>query len=227
MTEKLLDNSSALLEHELLEIMLFSALPRKNTNDIAHRLINKFGSIRNILNADAKALQAVDGVGKSVSAHIILSGKLLNEVSKRIDEEVYLKNLSDVKKYFSNKFIGEREEKFLFVMLSKSNKLLGVTEFKDDMRGQVSASASELANSLSVFRPTFVIMIHNHPSGLATPSDNDDFSTAKTIALCELHGVSLIDHVIFTPSDVYSYNSEGRLSKLKQSADFNKFFNSI
>lgn len=227
MTEKLLDNPSALLEHELLEIMLFGALPRKNTNDIAHKLIKKFGSIRNIFNADAKALQAVDGVGKSVSAQIVLTGILLKEMSKRIDEEVYIKNLSDVKEYFFDKFIGEKEEKFLFAMLNKSNRLLGVTEFKDDMNSQVSAGASELANSLSVFRPNYVIALHNHPSGVAMPSANDDLATAKIIALCELHGVSLIDHVIFTPNEVYSYNSDGRLNKLRQSADFNKFFNGI
>ncbi len=227
MQQKLLDNSENLLEHELLEVMLFSALPRKNTNEIAHKLIKKFGSIYNVLEADSTALQAVEGVGKSVTAHIILMGKLLNEFSKRSEQDVYVKNFSDVKAVCMNKLKNKSEEVFLFMMLNKNNKLLGITEFYDDKFGQVSASVTEIANSISVFRPVYVILAHNHPSGIAKPSKFDDVATSRINALCEVHGVSLIEHAIFTPHDVYSYRNEGRLDDLKKSADFNGFFNKL
>lgn len=227
MQQKLLDNPEGLLEYELLEIMLFSALPRKNTNEIAHRLINKFGSIRNVLEADATALQAIDGVGKSVSAQIVLMGKLLKEVSKHSNENVYIKNLYDVKNLCEVKFKNKSEETFLLIMLNKNNKLLGITEFYDNDFNNVSASATEVANSLSVFKPAYVILAHNHPSGIARPSKFDDTATLKINALCEVHGVSLIEHAIFTPCEVYSYKNDGRLDELKKSADFNGFFNKL
>ena len=227
MQQKLLDNPDGLLEHELLEIMLFGALPRKNTNEIAHKLIKKFGSISNVLEADSVALQAVDGVGKSVSAQIILTGRLLKEISKHSNENVYIKNLYDVKNLCEVKFKNKSEETFLLIMLNKNNKLLGITEFYDNDFNNVSASASEVANSLSVFRPTYVVLVHNHPSGIAKPSKYDDVATLKINALCEVHGISLIEHAIYTPHEVYSYKNDGKLDELKKSADFNGFFNKL
>ena len=83
MYDKLLNSPDSLSEHEYLEVLLFSFIPRKNTNPIAHKLLRTFGSLSGVFNASAKELMTVDGIGKSVATKIVAVGKIFQRVKDK------------------------------------------------------------------------------------------------------------------------------------------------
>lgn len=215
MIEKVLNNCQSMPDHELLEVLLFGAIPRKNTNETAHLLLSRFGSIQNVLEAEQLALESVEGIGRSTAGYLILIGQLIKRISEQKVKPALVKNLADVKEYLIEKFLNETEEKFYLLMLNSKYKVLSTVEFTDKMSDQVSASMSDVGKMIAIFKPAFVIIAHNHTSGVAKPSELDDIATKKVNLACLLHGASLIDHVIFANNDTYSYRNEGALEKIK------------
>ena len=111
--EKFLKNPNALNKHELLELLLFYAIPRKNVNPLAHVLLDKFGSISAILNATSSELQSIEGMGESTTAFLTTLGKLLEIVSEEeIKDDLKLFNLENVKKYLIKFFANYDKEVF-------------------------------------------------------------------------------------------------------------------
>ena len=83
--QKLLDKKEVLSDHELLEILLFFAIPRKNVNEEAHRLIDDFGSLKNVLNVDADTLESVEGIGEKSAVFLSLIGEIYRRADESID----------------------------------------------------------------------------------------------------------------------------------------------
>ncbi len=227
MIEKVMNSVESMPEHELLEVLLFGAIPRKNTNDIAHLLISRFGSIENVLYAEPSALEAVDGIGKTTAGHLVLMGQLIKRISTRESKTIYLRNLAEVKEYLSKKFFNLTEEKFFLLLLNSRYKLITATEFDDKKLDKVTVPVSDLAKTVILNKPKFAIIAHNHISGVAKPSTEDDFATAKVNILCDLHATSLIEHIIYTKTEVYSYNNDGRLQFIKTNANFFEMLNNF
>ena len=98
LNQKLLSNCSVLNDHELLEALLFCAIPRVDTNPLAHKLIKEFGSVQNVFNADPKQLVRVDGVGKKTASLIVCVGEIYRRIKETSSEKVVMYTLSDVKK---------------------------------------------------------------------------------------------------------------------------------
>ena len=227
MLEKVLKGKGELLEHELLEVILYSVIPRRNTNDIAHALIKTFGSIRGVFNATPEQLKTVKGVGDKVVAHIRVLSKVFSVVEQTPLSKSYVKSFADIKELVLKVFNGEKEEKILVLFLSKQYRVISKAEFTDRKDAKVEVDVSELVRLLSVFSPRYVILAHNHPSGRVLPSEKDDITTRKINMICDMHSASLVDHVIVAGEQVYSYYQERRLDKIKETADVNKIFYDI
>lgn len=229
MLKKFTLGASAMPDHEILEMVLFYAIPRTDTNPIAHRLLRVFGSLKKVFSASAEELTAVEGVGERTACFLSLFGQVAKRAFSQKDE------LSQIKTFVFNKnkndliafFKGLKEEKFIILMLDGKYKLLAHAEFNDENRSKVSAEIPEIALAFALNKPKFAIIAHNHPSGNFNPSKEDDFATAKINAICSLHGVTLIDHIICTNSDAFSYHFSGALETIKRNYDINKFFTNI
>ena len=220
--KKFINNPNSFSEHELLEVLLFYAIPRINTNDIAHRLIRTFGSLQKVLSASEKELLTVDGIGKKTAVQIMLVGAIANTVSLQVKPKTPLKSLSKVKEMVFEYFAGLCDEKFLLILLDNRYKEITKIEFCDQHVDRVSAEIPEIANVLALHRPSYAIIAHNHPSGNVEPSLSDDLTTQKINLLCNVHNVVLIDHIIVSDKQVYSYYDKDRLSKIKKVADLDK-----
>ncbi len=222
--EKFLKSPDIFAEHELLELLLFSFLPRRDTNPIAHRLLRTFGTIDKIFSADEKELESVSGIGKKTAAQLMLLGKIFEAVSarKKTDEPPkYWTSFGLYKQEVIDLFKGVLEEEFILVLLDKKLRKITSLTFEDRRRDSVQAEIPEIANAIALYKPYYTIVCHNHPSGLAQPSPEDDFATVKIHLLCEMHGVSLADHVIVAGEDTYSYRLNNRLSHIQDVADLN------
>ena len=224
---KFKNNPNSMLEHELLEVLLYPILPRIDTNPLAHTLINTFGSFSAVFNATFSQLIAVKGVGEKTAIYINLLAKSIDTVINSNDSAVILNGFEAIKKEASKIFVNEREEKLFLYMLDKKYKKIALLEFSDKEIYAVKLDVSDIANAFALYKPVHVILLHNHPSGVAEPSRADDVATKKINLLCETHGVNFCDHVIAGTGDFFSYVRSGRMDDIKKSADLKKMLDSF
>ena len=205
-----------LCEHELLEVLLFNGLPRQNTNEIAHRLLNTFGTIENVLSAPMSALLQVDGIGESLARFISVNGQIL----QRIEEREKGKNMP--KKFSYETFVPYIKKTYKDVAfevldaytLNDSGEITGCKRFSSSMFGKVEIEAQMLIQLIYAQDPTGIILVHNHPLGESNPSKHDNFTTAYCQKVCEENGVIFCDHFIYSSKGVYSYYLNGEMQKL-------------
>ncbi len=216
-------------DHEILEILLFYAIPRKDTNELAHALIQKFGGLTNVLSADANQLKTVDGVGDKIACQIMLisniAKKLLNENKNK--QKVFLTTPEKIRNELLGDFYGLKTESFIMVLMDKNYELKAKVVFTDDNPTQVRADIPEIIQAINIHKPKYAVIAHNHPSNRLEPSSEDDFTTKKIHILCELHDVVLSDHIIFAGEKIYSYKMEGKIEQIRKTVALNALFDKI
>jgi DNA repair protein RadC len=226
--EKYLIDPKVFSDHEILELLLFYSVPRKDTNPLAHRLLSVFGSLEKVFSATTEQLLKVDGVGKKVAVQLSMMGEILGRFDKNEEKKVVKVNsLFDVNEMLKPYFNGLGEEIFVLLLLDDKHKLISDIRVNHDLETSVGTSVEMLVESFNVHRPKYAIVAHNHPSGMVKPSVSDDYSTKKINVLCELYNVSLLDHVIYTNNGVYSYEREGRMEDIKKNCNLNRIFDTF
>ena len=218
MTNKLLQSPNAMLDHELLEVLLYSVMPRKNTNPLAHKLLATFGNLPRLFRATKEELMTIDGVGNKIASEIIVVGKIAQRLTVLKETKESLNSTFNIKKIAIQDFEGLLEEKLLVYLLDKDYKkivsLLFVGKYS-----QIAIDVANIANAIAIHKPQHVVMVHNHPSGDVNPSEWDDLTTKKIHLICTFHGVNLADHIIIHGENTFSYFLSGKLDELKQNAD--------
>lgn len=229
-TQRFLSNPSGFSDHELLEIVLFPVIPRKDTNALAHRLIRQFGGLTGVFAAPAQDLASVDGVGKRVAVHIAAMGKILGaikekEKSSKAQKRFY--SFNESKRNLTEYFEGLAQEKLMIFLLDGKHKRLTHLEYDDGKEYGVNGDLPEIARAVALYKPRFALMAHNHPSGLCEPSKEDDFATKKLNAVLSVHGVQLTDHIILCGDKAFSYYVTGRMDYIRECSNPDKLFERI
>ena len=215
-------NGDLLQDHELLEILLFNALSRKNTNDLAHRLISEFGSLSAVLAASVDELCRVKGVGRSIAAYISVNGKILERTTSR---NFGYQGEFEAKKFLSYvnvSYAKERAELIDVYLLDETNRVMYRRRFTREATGAVEFSPEELTRLFVRHEPAGVVLVHNHPCGEPIASAADDDTTRKCQMLCSFHNVMLCDHFIYAPRGVYSYYLSGKLQEISEGFSMEK-----
>ncbi len=229
MIEKVINNRDAFVDHEILEVLLYKYIPRKDTNEIAHRLLRTFGSIEKIFSASPKDLQVVEGIGKKVSAEICVLGKIYQIIyenkieDKKQNWTSFDKNKEEIIKFFD----GMYEEKLLIILLDEKYNKINQLVYKSQDFTMVNANSIDIVNAIVLHKPKNIIIAHNHPSGTAEPSETDDITTQKLNFICSLHGVNLLDHIIVAKNKAYSYHIQNRIQYIKEISDISKIITKI
>ena len=192
-------------DHELVEILLFYAIPRQNTNEIAHRLINEFGRLSDILEADTENLMRIKGISKhsAVLFKLILASinKYMNEQNDIVNAMLTPKNIN---KYIKNLFYGHTNEVAYALLLDKDCVVKKVKKLSSGTVNAAPLYPREVVKLAVNERYPYMLLAHNHPNGNAMPSQND-FKITKTIELAlNFVDVRLVDHVIVSGDDVIS-----------------------
>jgi len=220
MVEKLERAEESLCDHELLEMVLFNAIPRKNTNDIAHRLLLKFGSIKGVFRADVAQLSAVDGVGESTAAYLRCIGlfmERMNHVKEKGSPS--LGCFDDFVKVLLERFEGVKSEIMELYSLDAFEHAKNVRRYTSAERGSVKLKNDDVIDFILREKPTSMLIVHNHLTGDSTPSTADNEFTAQVYMICQIHGVKLREHVILSSTGVYSYYLSGHLERIKDQYD--------
>ncbi|MBO5726564.1 MAG: RadC family protein [Clostridia bacterium] len=192
-------------DHEMLELLLFYSIPRKDTNDIAHELISTFGSLAGVLKASADELMQVKGITKN-SAVLI---KSILELSHRYNDIVKSKasifaSTEEIGTYLLGQYAGVTDEVMTVLSVNGNGEMFS---FDEVMRGDISRvglSTRKIIEIVLRTKATSVILAHNHPSGIALPSEGDLTATVTVKNALEHIGVNLLDHFIVVEGDFVS-----------------------
>lgn len=192
-------------DHNVLELLLFYSIPRGDTNPVAHNLIDRFGSLSAVFDANINDLCDVDGVGENTAVLIKLLPQVFRkyEIDRLRTENVILNSAELAAKYSSNFFKGLTEERLYLMCLDSSCKLL---DFSLVSTGTVSSAPLNLrAITQKAFETNAanVILVHNHPSGVTAPSRSDIDATMKIEQSTRSLGIKLSDHIIVGIGDEY------------------------
>lgn len=213
----------ALEEHEWLEMLLFNALPRRNTNPLAHKLLSVFGSIEKIFAASVSQLTAVDGIGVGIASYLKCIGKFY-EYYRPSGGFAYPSHFeaNTFLEYLVREYAHRPTELFDIYLLDKHADVIYRKRFEEHSESRVSVAASELAETIALNKPSGVIIVHNHPKARCQPSKEDDDTTKKIAVLCSAHDVLLCDHyIVGFKKDVYSYRAAGEMAHISKEYSVN------
>lgn len=220
MYEKL-KSGDKLYDHELLEILLFNAYARKNTNPIAHALLDTFVTIPAVLNASVEELCAVEGVGESVALYLRTVGECTKNIRSASDAAAVLYSYEDFKNYAALRLKFKTQEILELYCLEKNGRLKKTFTYTSNENSKVEVSSDKIAQVLATVKPYGLFIAHNHLSGDSRPSVNDDRFTMEVQLLCSMNNVQLYDHCIYaSDKNIYSYFAEGKLDEIKRKYSF-------
>ncbi len=211
-------------DHELIEMLLFYVLPRVNTNDLAHKLIDKFGSLRNVCNADPARIEDVIGAGPSTAMFF----SLLKAVRKRIDLQKYNMNnfvadgITKVGEYLIDYYKDADCEEICAFFLDNSFRLIEFSSLSQGSVNSASLDVRKLTKHALRTDATQVIIAHNHPNGSVDASIQDQDLTMQIDRSLRSIGVTLVEHIIV--SDIsYVPTMYLRTTSMNRIADINKY----
>lgn len=195
---------------QVLELMLFYAIPRRDTNVIAHALLDHFGSLYRVLESSVEELKTVEGMGEG-SALLL---KLFHEAARyyQIDralQEKLLPTLSACGEYMVPFFFGRQREAVFLLCLDAKCKVLCCHQVCEGSINSAGVSVRRIAEIALNARATTVVLAHNHPSGIALPSAEDVQTTYRVAAALRAIEVVLADHIIVADGDYVSMVQSG------------------
>ena len=186
-------------EHEILEIFLYNILPRTNTNELAHRLIDTFGSFAGVCDAPKASLMQVEGVGERTANYIkILPGVVRTYCISQVDSMRIITGSEDAGKLLMPYYVGSTIEEFRMISLDSSGRVLGVTLIGEGDLEHAQVDLRKIIETAIMYRATKVILAHNHPRSVALASEEDLLVTARIIRALELINVAVLDHLVFS-----------------------------
>ena len=204
--EEDLDNFES---HNVLELLLFYAIPRKDTNELAHVLMDTFGSLKGVFDAPYEELIKVTGIGPNTAALLKLVPSLTRTYYSSDARSVILDTSEKSGEYFLPYYIGQTEEVVRLACLDAGGKVISNQILHRGSANAAEVNIRKIVNIALRNNAMGVILAHNHPGGLPLPSE-EDVATTKSIreALMPM-GILLMDHIIVAGQDYVSMARSG------------------
>ena len=195
---------------QVLEFLLFYAIPRQDTNPIAHALLERFGSLPQVLEAPVEELEKVPGVGHHSAQLLSLIPALTRYYHRKSAEQgLRMRTVSACCNYLKQQFIGRRTEVVYLMCLDAKCKMLSCQEVGEGSVNSANVSVRRIVELALRANATSVILAHNHPSGLASPSGEDIQTTYQVASALSAVDVQLVDHIIVADDDYVSLAQSG------------------
>ena len=206
--EKFLNNSiDNLSDVELLSIILKTGTKKSSVKDISCNIINDIKDIRNLKNLTYNDLTKYDGIGKVKAIEILTSLELGKRVYQEVNETdiINCTNPSNIIKYFNYLFKDKKQEEFYIILLdNKKNYIKKILLFKGTINMSI-VHPREIFKEAYLSSASYLICLHNHPTGDATPSNEDINLTNKIKEIGLIHSIPLIDHIIIGNNNYFSF----------------------
>lgn len=197
-------------EHQVLEMLLYNCIPRSDTNETAHLLLKRYGSLARVLEAPASELKKVEGMGDASSQYLSFIMAVIRYYQvNRLEKFEALNSVEKCGRFLLPYFCGLSNETVYLLCLDAKCKVLSC-EFVGE--GSINSAAVPVRRVVEMAlgaKATSVVLAHNHPSGVAVPSDEDKHTTwrvASALGAVEIH---LADHIVIADDDFVSMVQSG------------------
>ncbi len=192
-------------DHEVLELIYFYALPRRDTKPLAKKLLEIFGSIQAVFEATPQELIKFGGLSENSAILFSLMLKSYEVYLTSDDARIELKTPSAVSRYLKKFFVNEQHECFYLICLDSKKRLLSTHLISKGSADETQVYIRNIFEATIKTRATNVILVHNHPDGICQPSKEDIYSTDEVIRSLSVISVKVLDHIIMTNKDFYSF----------------------
>ncbi len=217
--------------HEVVELMLFYAIPQRDVNEIAHKLVERFGSLAGILEASIEDIQEVGGVG----LHAATMFKAVSAITRRYalergSAETRYTSIGQIGRFLVNNYIGVTVEQAHLMLFDSSMKLLDTVKVGDGVVNSVTITPRIVIEHAVKRNAAAVVLAHNHPGGIAMPSDEDVALTMRMRQILSACGITLIDHFVVA-DQLYNVIIGGKGREALQlgtaQLDFDRFYRDL
>ncbi len=190
-------NPEKLPDHMLLEFLLSYSIPRIDTNPIAHELIDRFGSLENVLDADIEDLQRVDGVGENSALLLKMVPLFCNRyAANKLKPRMNFQSIERAADFFREYYISKNKEIASALLLDNANRLICHVELHEEAVNSSNINTRGLAQIALSYNAAGLILAHNHPSGDPTPSDADLHTTKQLLKAFSAIDLNLRAHLV-------------------------------
>ena len=197
-------------DHNVLELLLFYSIPRSDTNEIAHELLNKFGSLHGVFEAGMEDLMSINGISRHSAVLIKMIPELFVVYGRDKVRDIQKINSSDdAKQFFIPRFYGKVREEVQIVLLDDKMNIIKWVKIYEGSVNSANVPIRKIVEIAIENRATNVIIAHNHPTGLILPSKDDLRATAKVREALALVDIKLLDHVIVSDNEAASLKDSG------------------
>lgn len=196
---------------QALELLLFYIIPRQDTNELAHRLLERFGSFSQVLDADLEELRSVKGIGENAAIFLkmIPAAARYYMVDKAELDGNPLLTTEACGKYLMPNFLGRSNETVYLLCLDAKGKVICCRMVGEGGINSAGVPIRRIVEISLAAKATSVVLAHNHPSGIALPSAEDVSTTQRVATALEAVDVILADHLVFADDDFTSMVQSG------------------
>jgi DNA repair protein RadC len=200
-------------DHQVLELLLFYAIPRLDTNPAAHRLMQRFGSLSAVLEADPKDLSSVEGVGANAAEFLTMIPQITRRYFlDRVKHTRKTLNTSEAAAdYLVPLMAGRPEEVFYLICLDSQLRVLYPALISEGTVKDAFVHPRHVVEAAVRHKAASVILAHNHPAGSVKPSSHDLKLTRNLVQALGGMNVQVVDHIIVAGEQIYSFSREGTL----------------
>ena len=187
----------ALVDHEILEMLLFYSIPRVNTNETAHRLIDQFGGLSGVLSAKRHELLAVPGIGEQSADLIALMGELYRRTDREDDKTPpRFRDLDEVGRYLVGQLDGLPRERVLLLLLTADYRLIASHQISEGSVNESSVDIRQIMEYAILAKATHLVLAHNHPDPMLKPSPADESVSLSLMHAASTLNLNLWDHIL-------------------------------
>lgn len=204
--------SGAMPDYELLELLLFRSIPRKDVKPLARLLLDSFGDLNRVITAPRPRLEAVKGVGDAVICDLKLFEAVAQRMMRaRVMHQPVLSSWDALLDYCHTTMAHRETEQFRILFLDRKNTLIADEEQARGTVDHVPVYPREVVKRALELNASALILVHNHPSGDPTPSQADISMTIQVQEACQVLNLTLHDHLIVGKSREISFRAQGYL----------------
>lgn len=203
-------------DHRVLELLLFYTIPQGDVNDLAHELVERFGSLAGVLDASVEELKKVKGVGDHTAVFLRMLPAVLGRYQgARTRLSAIINSPEDAYAWLEPYFFGARNEMVYVLCMDGKRQVLGVRKVAEGSIELAEVNTRRIAEEAIGLRAVQIYVAHNHVSNLAIPSQADWLTTDTLRGALRPIGIELIDHLVFVDGDMVSLKDSEHLKGLQ------------
>ena len=205
-TRYLQEGADGMASHEILEMLLYGTIPRGDTNEVSHRLLDEFGSISNLIEADPGEIAKTAGVGEKSAIFLsLLHALVLRYEGEKLEQKPALTSISKSVDYCRALLAFRPRECFYVISLDSRRKILHTSKISEGTINDAAVSPRLVVETALRYKATGIVLCHNHPNGNVKPSYEDIFLTNQLKMMLEPLGIQVVDHIIIGENQYFSF----------------------